>query len=281
MRLSQLCDPRRVFFLHRHTVGVFCRTRRWCSPRLLTSLAVILLGLNSCGVTEYLRSDPAPDSGFIQTKEEIGPWKERAPVHKIWFKDRDKFYRERDTYRKICFRPVTTEFLVKRGWWDNLNTADMGEYQKEVGEMALYVKQSFEKAFREDPRKRFVVVDSPDTETIVYAFAITELVATKAHINAAGTALGIFVPGGGLVKATAKGSIAIEANIYDGRTNELLVAWADREQDRSSLFSFLDFSWYSHARDTVDNWADQLVEGYNTPIDHTVEDRTLFTLNPF
>jgi hypothetical protein len=84
-----------------------------------------------------------------------------------------------------------------------------------------------------------------------------------------------------LVKTTAKGSIAIEANVYDGGTNELLVAWADREQDRGSLFSFSDFSWYSHARDTVDNWAQQLVEGYNTPIEHKVEDRTLFTLNPF
>jgi len=241
-----------------------------------------MMGLsNACGITDILRAGPAPDAGFIKSKGEAGPWKERAPVHKIWFKDKEKFYRERDKYKKICFRSVTTDFLIKRGWWDNLNTADKDDYQKEVEEMALYVKSAFETAFRDDPKKRFAVVDTPDKETIVYSFAITELVATKAHINAAGTALGIFVPGGGIVKATAKGSIAIEANVYDGGTNELLVAWADREQDRSSLFSFLDFSWYSHARDTVDNWAEQLVEGYNTPIDHTVEDRTLFTLNPF
>jgi hypothetical protein len=254
---------------HSLTRGLFCL------------LAVFLLSLASCGITEVLRSDPAPDTGFIQTKEEIGSWRERAPVHKIWFKDREKFYRDRDKYKKICFRPVTTDFLIQRGWWDNLNTADMEGYHNEVAEMAVYIKQSFEKAFREDPRKRFVVVESPDAETIVYAFAITELVATKAHINAAGTALGMFVPGGGVVKATAKGSIAIEANVFDGGTNELLVAWADREQDRSSLFSFSDFSWYSHARATVDNWAEQLVEGYNTPIEHTVEDRSWFTLNPF
>jgi hypothetical protein len=257
------------------------RTRPGSNVTRYSALAAIALCVNSCAITDALRSDPAPDAGFIATSGEIGPWKERAPVHKIWFKDREKFYRERDKYKKICFRPVTIDFLVKRGWWDNLNTADKDEYQKEVEEMALYVKRAFESAFRVDPRKRFVVVDTPDKETIVYSFAVTELVATKAHINAAGTALGIFVPGGGIVKATAKGSIAIEANVYDGGTNELLVAWADREQDRSSLFSFLDFSWYSHARDTVDNWAEQLVEGYNTPIDHTVEDRTLFTLNPF
>jgi hypothetical protein len=245
-------------------------------------MTTCLLFLVSCAkLTEKLGADPAPDSGFIQTKGEIGSWKERAPVHKIWFKDREKFYRERDKYKKICFRPVETHFLIKKGWWDNLNTADKRDYHVEVEGMAEYIKSSFESAFREDPNKRFIVVNSPDKETIVYAFAITELIATKAHINAAGTALGMFVPGGGLVKATAKGSIAIEANVYDGGTNELLVAWADREQDRSSLFSFSDFSWYSHARATVDNWAQQLVEGYNTPIDHKVEDRTLFTLNPF
>jgi hypothetical protein len=248
----------------------------------LCMCAVLISAAASCSkVTDALRADPAPDAGFIQTKGQIGSWKERAPVHKIWFKNREKFYRERDKYKKICFRPVETHFMIKRGWWDNLNTADKDEYKKEVEEMAAYVKRAFEQAFRDDPKKRFSVVDTPDKETIVYAFAITELVATKAHINAAGTALGIFVPGGGLVKTTAKGSIAIEANVYDGGTKELLVAWADREQDRGSLFSFSDFSWYSHARDTVDNWAQQLVEGYNTPIDHKVEDRTLFTLNPF
>lgn len=254
--------------------------RTWRLPGC--TLIIVAFLLSSCSkVTDALRADPAPDAGFIQTKDNIGSWKERAPVHKIWFKNRDKFYRERGKYKKICFRSVETHFLIEKGWWDKLNTADKDEYRKEVDEMASYIKKSFEAAFREDPNKRFIVVDSPDKETIIYAFAITELVATKAHVNAAGTALGIFVPGGGLVKTTAKGSIAIEANVYDGGTNELLVAWADREQDRSALFSFSDFSWYSHARATVDNWAKQLVEGYNTPIDHKVEDRTLFTLNPF
>ena len=241
-----------------------------------------LLLLCACSrIADTLRADPAPDSGFIQTKEQIGEWKDRAPVHKIWFKDREAFYKNRDKYKKILFRPVTTHFLIEGGWWHNLNTADKEDYRKEVEEMAAYIKQTFEEAFRDDPNKRFTVVDVADKETIVYAFALTELIATKAHINAAGTALGLLVPGGGIVKTTAKGSIAIEANIYDGGTNELLVAWADREQDRSALFSFSDFSWYSHARDTVNTWAEQLVEGYNTPIDHKVEDRSVFTLNPF
>jgi hypothetical protein len=256
-----------------------CRSGESC---MRLYLILVLALLTSCSrLSDALKADPAPDSGFIKTKEPIGAWKERAPVHKIWFKNRDTFYKERDKYKKIHFRPVTTDFIITNGWWDHLNTADQQDYKKEVEEMALYIKQAFDTAFREDPNKRFVVVDKPDKETIVYALALTELVATKAHINAAGTALGIFVPGGGLVKATAKGSIAIEANIYDGATNEHLVAWADREQDRASLFSFSDFSWYSHARATVDNWAQQLVEGYNTPIEHKVEDRTLFTLNPF
>jgi hypothetical protein len=245
-------------------------------------LIMALVSLASCSkVADALRADPAQDSGFIQAKGNIGPWKERAPVHKIWFKDREKFYRERSKYTKICFRPVETNFLLQKGWWDTLNTADKDEYRREVDDMATYIKSSFESAFRNDPNKRFAVVDAPDEETIVYALALTELVATKAHVNAAGTALGFLIPGGGLVKTTAKGSIAVEANIYDGRTKELLVAWADREQDRSALFSFADFSWYSHARDTVDTWAKQLVEGYNTPINHKVEDRTPFTLNPF
>lgn len=247
---------------------------------LLVSASTLFLC--SCAkLTETLRGGPAPDSGFIEVKDKLGEWKDRAPVQKIWFKDRDAFYRDRDKYKKIHFRPVTTHFLIEGGWWHDLNTADKEDYRKDVDEMAIYIKQAFEDAFKKDPKKRLAVVEVPDAETIVYAMALTELIATKAHINAAGTALGFLVPGGGLVKTTAKGSIAIEAKIYDGGTNELLVAWADREQDRGSLFSFSDLSWYSHARATVDNWAKQLVEGYNTPIDHKVEDRTIFTLNPF
>ncbi|MCB0354985.1 MAG: DUF3313 family protein [Bdellovibrionales bacterium] len=249
--------------------------------RFLIAFFLLLVCVGCSEVAQELRGDPAPDSGFIEHTEDMAEWKERAPVHKIWFKDREKFYRERDKYKKICFKPVATDFIITKGWWDKLNTADREQYHKDLEEMAGYVRNAFEHAFRDDPNNRFEVVERPDAETIVYSLALTELIATKAHVNAAGTALGLFVPGGGLLKTAAKGSIAIEANVYDGGTNELLVTWADREQDRSALFSFSDFSWYSHARATVDNWASQLVEGYNTPIDHKVEDRTIFTLNPF
>lgn len=88
------------------------------------------------------------------------------------------------------------------------------------------------------------------------------------------------MPGGGLVKTTAKGSIAIEVKVIDGDTGELIIQWADREQDQSSLFSLNDFSWYSHARGIVDTWAQQLVALHNTTTDKLVEDSLPFTLSP-
>jgi hypothetical protein len=62
-------------------------------------LILVLALLTSCSrLSDALKANPAPDSGFIKTKEPIGAWKERAPVHKIWFKNRDTFYKERDKY---------------------------------------------------------------------------------------------------------------------------------------------------------------------------------------
>lgn len=107
------------------------------------------------------------------------------------------------------------------------------------------------------------------------------LVATKVHVNAIGTALGAFVPGGGLVKVTATGSIAVESRGIATDTGQLELAWKYREKDRASVFSLADFNWYSHSRSAVDDWADQLVEAWNTPIDHKIDDSLPFTWRPW
>ncbi len=248
---------------------------------LITSLLISLL-FTSCGsINKLLKADPAPPAGFIEHPEYLKEWRDHAPFHGIWFQDKETFDQIRGKFKTVYFAPVTTDFIEKQGWWSSLNTADYESYKKELSMLARYTKKSMEKAFRTDPKKAQKVVKSPQKDTIVYEIAIVEVIATKAHLNAIGSVLGAVVPGGGLVASTAKGSIAIEVKVYDGETNELMIAWADREQDPSTIFSLADFSCFDHAKESIDNWAEQLVTLHNSTTKDRVEDSSPFSFLPF
>jgi hypothetical protein len=202
--------------------------------------------LSGCAL---LKADPAPDSGYIPHPEQMSPWPERADfVQRIWFKDEKSLYATRSRFTKICFLPTRIDFLQSPGWWDSLNAAGRDQYKKDVSSMANYLDTTLKEVFQSDPSKRFVLTDKPDENTVVYEFAIVELHPTKVAVNAAGTALDILVPGGGVVKSVAKGSIAVEVAARDGRNNDLLLTWADREIDTTSPFSFRVFP-NMHMRD--------------------------------
>lgn len=229
-----------------------------------------------------MKADPAPDSGFIKDPAVMSPWEERAAfVQRIWFKDQKQHYATRDRFRKIRFLPTRTDFLQDAGWWDQINAAGQKEYREDTIEMAKFADDTLRQVFQDDPTKRFVVSETTDSRTVVYEFAIVELRPTKAVVNAAGTVLGALVPGGGIVKSTAKGSIAVEVSARDGSNNELLLTWADREIDRSSPFSFRDFTAYGHAKRTIRRWAEDLLEAWTTPDTHLIEGPSPITVDPF
>jgi hypothetical protein len=249
--------------------------------QIVTIFSLVAFTQSGCGgILRLMKADPAPPSGFIDQPEKMVEMRHHAPFHSLWFKNRDWFDKTRGKYKSIYFKPITTKFVLDRGWWSSLNSVDREQYQKDLEEIARFGTEAFREAFRNDPQRRHAVVDVPDKETIVYEIALTELIATKAHINAAGTALGAVVPGGGLIKSAAKGSVAIEVKVIDGESNELIIAWADREQDQSSLFSFSDFVWYAHARKSFSTWAEQLVTLHNVTTNDLVEDSLPFTLDP-
>lgn len=247
-------------------------------PLVLFRLLLVIVS-TGCALT---KANPAPDAGYIEHPEQMAPWPERVPsIQRIWFKDRKELYASRQRFTKIHFPPTRTDYLSSPGWWSELNAAGRNQYRRDAKEMAKYIDDTLRKIFRADSRKRFDVVESPDAETVIYEFAIVELQPTKVAVNAAGTALGALVPGGGIVKATAKGSIAVEVTARDGKDNDLLLTWADRDIDRISPFSFRDFGAYAHARKTVRAWAELLLEAWNTPDTHLIEGPSPVTLNPF
>ncbi len=244
--------------------------------------AVVLLQTSGCAL---LKTDPAPDAGYIQNPGDLAPWPERAAnVQRIWFKDRKLFYATRDRFTKICFRRTRTDFLNFPGWWDTLNAGGRERYCEGALAMARYVDETLRSVFAEDPLKRFEVTEEPDGHTIVYEFAIVELCPTKVAGNVFCSALGFLIPYyGGLSRVVVKtrGSLAVEVTAKDGETGEVLVAWADRKVDRITPCSIRDFEEYGHARRAVRRWATDLLMAWNTPESVTIEPEPPFTLNPF
>ena len=134
----------------------------------LTVLITMLLLLQACSsLSSAFRASPAPDSGFIDTPDQMTEWRERLPLDKVWIYDREDFHKLRERFTKIHFALVTTNFLLKSGWWNSLNQVDKEDYRKDVSEMAKYIKEAFERAFKDDPKHRFTVVQEPDHETII------------------------------------------------------------------------------------------------------------------
>lgn len=251
------------------------------SNLLLPSLLIFFIFSGCSRFSSFLKADPAPPAGFIEHPEHLKEWRDHAPFHGIWFQDKEKFDQIRSKFKTVYFAPVTTDFIKEQGWWSALNTVDYETYRKDLKMLAKYAKKSMEKAFRHDPNKVQKVVKVPKKDSIIYEIAIVEVIATKAHINAIGSVLGTVVPGGGLIKSSAKGSIAIEVKVYDGETNELMIAWADREQDPSTIFSLADFSCFDHAKASIDTWAQQLVSLHNTTTKERVDDSSPFNFLPF
>jgi hypothetical protein len=206
---------------------------------------------------------------------------ERAPFDRAWIGDPIEFQRKKETYKKLFIKPVNTDHLLQQTWWDDLNLQDSDRLKEDIVTLAIYMHDRFVNAIKTDPRHALEIVDAPGPETFVLELALVQIKPTKPAVNIIGDTLGVFVPGGGLVKTVGSGSIAIEAVLRDGLTNEELVLFADREADKMAPISLNDYTWYGHAKEIIDDWADQYVELASTPLSHKVEAGLPFTLAPW
>ena len=248
----------------------------------LISLITILFALQGCSqITMLLKASPAERAGFIPNAVPLTSMRERSPFHGSWFKNKQHFYARRSKCKKLHFPPVRTDYLLEKGWWTELNTLDRSSYESDVKELARFFDQEIREAFNDSESDRWEIVDTPDKDTLIMQFALVEVVATKVHINAIGTGLGLFVTGGGLLSSTAGGSIAFEAQLYDGQNGELLVAFADREADKISVASLRDYQFYAHARQSIRDWSEQIVELAHSNEDTQVSDSLPATLLPW
>lgn len=249
--------------------------------RLLITLSLALVSCTSLqSGSNKLKGEivqPAPDAGFIQHPERQT---QRAdlPFQKIWIKPGI----DKSRYREIYVAPVNTQYMLDMDWMHKSSGANwLSDVKQDIENLAEYFQQQVVKAFKNDPQHRFKVIDSPAESkhrALRIELALIEIDPSEPVLHA----LGWMVPGGG----TAAGIVnqrraAFEGRLRDGKTNEVLATFADRDMQDAGPIDLTRLTWYGPAKGIMDRWAQQFVQILNRKPGEAVTDPTAVTLRPF
>jgi hypothetical protein len=246
------------------------------TPHLL-SLALLGTTLAALICTAGCKAQPAKDAGFVDSKAmKKDP---TLPFNKVWIKPGFEF----SSYSKLYIAPVNTAYMLKMTDWQKGERKE--DIEKDVAKLGTYTQEALKKAFRDDPKHRFEVVESPteDPRTLVLEMALTEVVPSKVVLNALGYAPFFIGLGITAVRAVAQdvSSVAMEARVRDAGSGEVVAMIADREQEQMAVVSVRGLTWYSHAETIVRHWAGQCVQFANRKPGETIKDTDPFTLQPW
>ena len=203
-------------------------------------------------------------------------------------------------YDKIIINPVSLSYLLKQTDAENLNVRSYaGAKEKDDKYVANYFRNTFCKAFKLNRKNRFRLVRKRGYGTLILNIAIVQIVPTKVSFNSATAALSL-IPFGSilagavfsLVSRAAKtaadeslndaltSSIAFEAVLKDAMTGKTLIAYADREAQKTTIISFKDYTYFAHIRRIINDWSQQTVEMLNRNGNEKIDRASFFTLNP-
>ncbi|MEF3696968.1 DUF3313 domain-containing protein [Desulfolutivibrio sp.] len=241
-------------------------------------LFFVLLALTLCAGAgcKSMKAKPSAGAGFVPMDQMAN--REDLPFQKVWVKSGAEWKK----YTTLYIAKVNTSYLMNSTWWQqSVRSADM---QKDVAEVAAYMRDAFRKAFAADANNRFRIVDAPTPDSLTLELAMTELVPSHVVMEA----LSLVAPyGSGVaVQAAAKGSeskctVAFEAKIINSKDRQVLAMAADREQGKVAPINLNALTWYGEARVIIDEWAGQFVQIANRRPGEAVKDSSPFTLSPW
>jgi hypothetical protein len=250
---------------------------------LAIAFSVLLAGaVAGCKSTEkMMKADPARDSGFLSEPERMAENRARAPFSRMWA---DPNYSAAH-YHTLVVAPVNTEYVMEENAWARANLMQF-RIEKDIASIATDFRETVIEKFKESDDNRLKVVDTPGDDSAILELAITELVPGKAFIGMVGLAswgapLPIGIPAGAVASFADDGWMAIEGRVRDAKSGQVMAMFADREKGKTRILDVEAATWYGHARESMNDWAEQLVRLANTPKDVQVDDSAAFTLLPW
>lgn len=215
--------------------------------------AIVFYGCSS--MYEFMQADPAPVTKFTPAPEKLETKAATFPFDRFWYEKGIDWNR----YKKIKVLPVDTANLLEDSLWQSMNS----EYifaDKEVKELAEYMRKKFIEELKAARKSGLTVTDTVDNETLVLQLSLTQLVPTKAVLNATWTTVGMVVPFVSMANVLNSGCVAFEGQIRDGGTGKVLVMFTDRQKDAGAVVNIRDYSYYAGSYGTVDRWAKSFAE---------------------
>lgn len=184
----------------------------------------------------------------------------------------------------IVIRPVDTKLVRHSDWYKKASEkGKVAQFDKDLGELASFTREEFQKAFREDDKKRFAVVSQPSANSLVFELAIVDVEPNRRSLGAVGLAASILAAPLGvaiLAKEGAKGGIAIEGRIKDSNGN-VVGMFQDREKGKFAPINVARATSFGEVQKSIHEWAEQWVKVANADPGEKVKDSKVFTLRPW
>jgi hypothetical protein len=225
---------------------------------------------------------PAEPGGFLEQTERMPERRNRDPFQRFWYEDGFRF----DPYKEIAVAPVKTEYVRAMSFWERMSLATPG-IEHDVESLAVELRGKFIEALRNDPNRRFEVVENAGDDGITLEIALIEVVPNKEWLGAIGlVAWGSPFLSAGVAASTVaemfdRGWVSIEARIREGGSQRIVAQFADSETGRTRIIDLQVLTWYGQAHEIFSDWAHQFVERVNTPLEDPVQEAPWFSFRPW
>lgn len=253
---------------------------------LLIGAALVVAG---CASTEKMEAEvieasPAPDAGFLSEADKMKAQPERAPFDRMWLAPDVDFKR----YTKVYIAAVDTQHVLAMSLWQEVNLRQF-DVKQDIADLAVEFHDDLEKAFKEDTRKHFQVVDDVkqiDAQTLMVEAALVELVPSKAWLGVLGTAawaapVVVGVPVGTAAAFADTGYVSMEVRMRGGDSGSVHFRAADRESGPMRVIDVRSMTWYGNTHQILLDWSREIVELTNAEAGQQVKHSADFTLKPW
>lgn len=251
----------------------------------LLCLVVLVFCGSACQnrtLQRFVKAKPAKVSPFLDQRWWMRPARDRVPFNYVWRNGDPTIQEQVMRTVELYIAPVELRYLrpisKRLARWETEN----GWTRRREGEMAVYLRTEFARAFTTSARPRYRIVPRPTRESLTLELAITELNPTSVRGNGVKLAAKFVVgPLAGLLGVFTKGNIAIEGKVSLSRSHVPVFQFSDNEKDKMTFYNVRDFQPYAHARVAIREWAAQFEEFCRTYSDHQVKESSFITLKPW
>ncbi len=197
---------------------------------------------------------------------------DRVPAEKVWKDPAAVMSR----YNRLIIKDVRTDLQLEKSWAErNGVSALLGSEDRELQELAVYMKNAFSSAIRNN-RCRMELAEKPSPRTLTLELAIVKVVANKPVLETGVTVGSAFlhpvslclIPVRSVVSQETKSPLcaylAIEGKVRDSMSGKELILFTMNSSEEAALLDLNKFvSPYANVREIIDRWSLQLVEVIN------------------